>query len=232
MVARIPVGLSASALFHAGVVALLVLLPILGTEPLPERHVTEPDMVTIPIVPQARPVPAPPVRPPAGGTRRASSSVVALPVAQVVPAVPQAEGEPIEDPSASIPTCLGCASFGTEPGPERGTVTLGSDGTASAASAPVRVGSGVEPPRKLVHVPPRYPELAQRAGLEGTVELECVIDPSGAVARVDVASGPALLRPAAVDAVRQWRYTPTKLNGIPVSVVMTVTVRFTLRRGV
>jgi protein TonB len=91
------------------------------------------------------------------------------------------------------------------------------------------VGSGVEPPRKLVHVAPRYPEVAQRARLQGTVELECVIDPAGNVAEVRRVSGPSLLREAAIDAVRQWRYTPTKLNSVPVSVIMTVTVRFTLR---
>jgi protein TonB len=233
MVARIPVGLSASAVFHAAVVALLVLLPVLGGAPFPDTHVTQPDILRIPIAPQPHPVSATSVRPPAGRMRRASSSVVALPAVHVVPAVPQAEGEPIENPSDSTLTCLGCVTDGPGPGEAPvGTDASDSDGTASGPAAPIRVGSGVEPPRKLVHVAPRYPELAQRAGLEGTVELECVIDPSGAVAAIEVASGPALLRAAAVDAVRQWRYTPTKLNGIPVSVVMTVTVRFSLRRGI
>jgi periplasmic protein TonB len=234
MVARIPVGLSASAVFHAAAVTVLVLLPVLGSAPLPETHVAEPAILRIPILPRALPSSARPVRPPAGSTRRASPSMVTVPVAQVVPAVPQAEGEPIESPPDSAAICLGCISSDPGLAGERpiGSGPAGSGGTASESAAPIRVGSGVEAPRKLVHVPPRYPELAQRAGLEGTVELECVVDPSGAVAQVTVASGPALLRPAAVDAVRQWRYTPTKLNGAPVSVVMAVTVRFMLRRGI
>jgi protein TonB len=154
-----------------------------------------------------------------------------MPVTQVVPAVPQADGEPIETASEPAAICLGCVAGGGElaEGPP-GVGRAGPERTGSeVGTGPVRVGSGIEPPRKLVHVPPRYPELARRAGLQGTVELECVIDPSGSVAEIRVANGPTLLRDAAVDAVRQWRYTPTKLNGVPVSVVMTVTVRFSLR---
>jgi protein TonB len=155
-----------------------------------------------------------------------------MPVAQVVPAVPQPDGEPIESASEPSGICLGCVTGGGELVDGPPAVGLpGPEGTGNGVgTAPVRVGSGIEPPRKLVHVPPRYPELARRAALQGTVELECVIDPSGSVAEIRSANGPTLLRDAAVDAVRQWRYTPTKLNGVPVSVIMTVTVRFSLKR--
>jgi protein TonB len=232
MVARIPAGLSASAVFHAAVVTLFVLIPVLREAPLPETRLPRTEVWTMPIVPQARPAPAAPARLPVGGRRRASTTAVAMPVAQVVPAVPQADGEPIETASDPTTICLQCVAGGGEPaeGPP-GVGLAGPEGTGSeVGTASVRVGSGVEPPRKLVHVPPRYPELARRAGLQGTVELECVIDPSGSVAEIRRADGPSLLRDAAVDAVRQWRYTPTKLHDVPVSVIMTVTVRFSLRR--
>jgi protein TonB len=111
---------------------------------------------------------------------------------------------------------------------------IGSAGFSFEPSAPpepavVRVGRGVEPPRKLRHVAPLYPELARRARVEGTVTLECVIDPQGRVAQARVLSGSPLLDEAALDAVRQWLYTPTRLGGVPVAVILTVTVRFELR---
>jgi len=232
MVGRIPVGLSASAVFHAAVVTFLVLLPLLGRERLPEAHIPSIDVMPMPFPPPVRPSPEP-VRPraAAGGSRRASPSPLAIPVAQVVPAVPQSEGEPIDNPSETTVLCLGCVAG--VPNFAEGPVGVGLSGPEGSGNgtggAPIRAGSGVEPPRKLVHVAPRYPELAQRARLQGTVALECVIDPAGSVAEVRLVSGPSLLRDAAMDAVRQWRYTPTKLNGVPVSVLMTVTVRFTLR---
>jgi protein TonB len=91
------------------------------------------------------------------------------------------------------------------------------------------VYQGVDAPRKLVHVAPTYPELARQARVQGVVRLECTIDPGGNVAAIAVKSGHPLLVPAAESAVRQWRYAPTRLNGVPVAVLMTVTVTFTLR---
>ena len=94
---------------------------------------------------------------------------------------------------------------------------------------PVRVGGHIQAPRKIRHVDPAYPELARTAGVSGIVILECVIDREGRVQSVQVLSGHPLLKAAAVHAVGQWAYTPTRLNGVPVAVVMTVTVRFTTR---
>ena len=111
------------------------------------------------------------------------------------------------------------------------------DGLRSASSdgpgvpqSPVRAGGDLQPPTKLRQVAPAYPELARQARVQGVVVLDCVIDPSGRVADVKVLRGHSLLAPAAVDAVRQWLYTPTRLNGAPVAVLLTVTVRFTLPR--
>lgn len=118
----------------------------------------------------------------------------------------------------------------------RETVTVSAKrGTASPASAavrpqPIRVGGNIRVPTKVFHVPPIYPESMQQAGLEGDVPIEAIIGRDGTVASVRVLS--AEVHPdfaiAAADAVRQWRFTPTLLNGSPVEVVMTVSVTFTL----
>jgi protein TonB len=93
---------------------------------------------------------------------------------------------------------------------------------------PVRVGGQIKEPTKVKNVPPAYPDIAKQARVQGVVVLEAVISPSGDVTNVRVLRGVPLLNDAAVTAVREWRYTPTLLNGQPVSVVMTVTVNFRL----
>lgn len=95
--------------------------------------------------------------------------------------------------------------------------------------APVRPGGNIREPRKIVDVPPVYPPLAIAAKKEGVVILEALLDENGHVDRVKVLRSEPLLDDAAVQAVRRWRYTPTLLNGVPVPVLMTVTVRFSLR---
>jgi protein TonB len=94
---------------------------------------------------------------------------------------------------------------------------------------PLHLHSGIQPPRKIVDVKPIYPTLALTARQEGVVILETIIDVHGGVETVHVLRGYSLLDQAAIDAVRQWRFTPALLNGQPVPVVMTVTVNFSLR---
>ncbi len=154
------------------------------------------------------------------------------------PAIVTEESPSEPDPLVSTGTadlCSGCL-VGDQLGSDLGTdvPAVGSGGPGEGETdidigVPLRVSSGVDAPAKLVHVDPRYPELARRAGVQGVVVLECVIDPAGNMANVEIRSGHPLLRPAAVEAVRQWSYTPTRLNGVPVAVVMTVTVQFRLR---
>jgi protein TonB len=93
---------------------------------------------------------------------------------------------------------------------------------------PLHVGGGVVPPRKTRDVSPVYPPIAVAAGKEGVVILEAVIAEDGSVREVKVLRSVTLLDQAAMDAVRQWRFTPTLLSGQPVPVVMTVTVNFKL----
>ena len=77
-------------------------------------------------------------------------------------------------------------------------------------------------------VPPEYPEDARQAGVQGTVVLDAVVNPQGAVTRVKFVSGPEQLSPAAIDAVRWWRYEPYLVNGQPATVETTVAVDFRL----
>lgn len=96
-------------------------------------------------------------------------------------------------------------------------------------AAPVRIGGAIRSPAKIVGGPPAYPPLAQAARVAGVVILEATIGEDGRVRDVRVLRSIPLLDQAAVDAVRQWQYTPTLLNGVPVPVVMTVTVAFHLQ---
>jgi TonB family protein len=92
----------------------------------------------------------------------------------------------------------------------------------------VRVGGSIPEPRKLKNVSPFYPAAARQARVQGVVILECTIGVDGRVKDIKVLRGVPLLDAAAMDAVRQWVYTPTLLNGVPVPVIMTVTVNFKL----
>ena len=94
---------------------------------------------------------------------------------------------------------------------------------------PVRVGGNIQAPTKVTDVEPRYPPVAQAARVQGVVILEAVIGPDGRVTDVKVLRSVPLLDEAAIEAVRQWTYTPTLLNGVAVPVIMTVTVNFQLR---
>lgn len=86
----------------------------------------------------------------------------------------------------------------------------------------------IQPPRKIVDVAPVHPPLAQSIGIEGLVVIEATIAEDGRVQDAHVLRSVPLLDAAALAAVRQWTYTPTRLNGEPVSMIMTVTVNFQL----
>ncbi len=100
------------------------------------------------------------------------------------------------------------------------------------AGPPPRVGGDVKAPRKVRNVNPEYPADARRAGLAGVVILECTLDARGEVVDMTVLRGVPPLTEAASKAVRQWRYEPTLLDGVPVPVIMTVTVNFKLEVAV
>ena len=95
---------------------------------------------------------------------------------------------------------------------------------------PVRIGGVVAQANLTREVQPVYPVVAKLAHIEGTVEFAAVIDKDGRVEHLQLLSGPPLLVAAARDAILQWRYRPTLLNGQPVEVSTTITVHFTLTR--
>ena len=103
-------------------------------------------------------------------------------------------------------------------------------GIALAEDAPqkIRVGGAVQAQNIISKVAPVYPPEAKQAGTQGTVQLSVVVGTDGKVESLNALSGPDVLVQAAVEAVKQWVYKPTLLNGQPVEVLTTVDVNFTL----
>jgi periplasmic protein TonB len=97
---------------------------------------------------------------------------------------------------------------------------------APTSEAPVRVGGDVKPPQLISAPPVVYPEMARQAGISGDVVVRIVIDKSGKVTDAKAITGPILLRDAAVSALRDRKYVPSKLDGHPISVEMLVTIQF------
>lgn len=92
----------------------------------------------------------------------------------------------------------------------------------------IRVGGVIENAMLINRVMPQYPAIARTAHVSGTVELHAIIAKDGTIEELSYVSGPALLVKAAMDAVKQWRYRPTLLNGEPVEVETTIDVVFNL----
>lgn len=93
----------------------------------------------------------------------------------------------------------------------------------------LRIGGDVKAPERLKYVAPAYPADAQSARVSGIVIIEALVDETGSVVQTKLLRSIALLDQAAMDAVSQWKYAPTYLNGAAMPVVMTVTVNFTLQ---
>jgi protein TonB len=110
---------------------------------------------------------------------------------------------------------LGDAGAGVPPPPKQTPKTL-------------RLGGQVMAAKLTSHPDPVYPPLARQARIQGSVVLHAIISKEGRVEQLNVISGHPLLIQAALDAIRQWRYSPTLLNGDPVEVDTTITVTFTM----
>ncbi|HEX4230402.1 MAG TPA: energy transducer TonB [Bryobacteraceae bacterium] len=100
--------------------------------------------------------------------------------------------------------------------------------TQAARPGPLRVSQGVQEAKLIRRVMPRYPPLAVQTREFGTVHLVAIIGRDGRVRNVQVLDGPMFLRQAAVEAIKQWVYRPTLLNGEPVDVIAPIDVHFTL----
>jgi TonB family protein len=103
--------------------------------------------------------------------------------------------------------------------------------TWSEGDDPLRVGGAIKTPKKITNVNPVYPPDAQDQRIQGVVIIEVRIDKDGRISDAKIIRGVPLLDDAAMDAVMQWEFEPTLLNGQPIPILMTVTVSFTLRTG-
>jgi TonB family protein len=169
----------------------------------------------------------------ASAHHESSSSAVAMNAAPTVMpnAVTPENGRENEGPT-------GAAVDSVERGPGSSLETVIGQGAPPAppappipqpvATTPIRLHSGMTAPVKKMDAAPVYPAIAQSARVEGVVILEAVIDVQGRVESARILRSIPLLDQAALDAVRQWRFTAARLNGDAVPVVMTVTVNFTL----
>jgi len=95
-------------------------------------------------------------------------------------------------------------------------------------TAPIRVGGNVQQANLIKQPKPIYPPLAKAARVQGTVRFTAKIAKDGTIQELQLLSGPPLLVQAAQQAVSQWQYKPTLLNGDPVEVITTIDVNFTL----
>jgi periplasmic protein TonB len=210
---------------HAVVLAVFLFSPWLTEADLPVIASPLPAEFIETVMPSPPPPPRPPTPVPAVDTSKA-------PIEAAIDIAP-------EQPKSSTQDVVeGAISNG--PDVHTGTL-LGPLGTSEAVAPPapplvssppkpLRPGGNIREPRKIVHVTPIYPDIARHAGVQGAVILEAILDATGRVESVRVIGSQPLLDDAAVRAVRQWRYTPTELNGVPVPVLMTITVRFSLER--
>lgn len=211
-----------SIVIHSSIAAALVIVPLMATAVLPTPY----EAVTFRIVDIS--LPSPPPAPPSGHATPQRS----------VPSV-NPDAAPVEPPAEIRPETgmtFGDPSGVVEDGVPDGIPGLGLAGPPEPVtppppppSAPIRVGGHIKPPEKTRDVRPVYPPIAQQARVQGIVIIAATIGPTGKVTDARVLRSIPLLDQAAVEAVKQWEFTPTLLNGVPVPVVMTVTVNFVLQ---
>ena len=212
-----------SVVAHAAVMLAVLIVPLLTAEALkpPPEVIAFLSAAAVPVVP---PPPAPPKERPMAW--RDPGASVAAPVEAPAAIAPERGvsrrrgGDAADSQDAPIGAVSG---FVGTPEPE----------LLPQVPVPhrevVRVGGHISPPAKVKDVKPSYPSIAQAARVQGIVIIEATIGPSGRVEDTRVLRSIPLLDAAALEAVRQWEYTPTLLNNQPVPVIMTVTVNFTLQ---
>jgi protein TonB len=215
-------------------IGVMVLLPLIFTEALPKQLT----MMTL----TAPPPPPPPPPPPAAVVhvqRQIQTDIVngalrtPTKIPQKIQMIKEDEAPPPSMASAGV---VGGVPGGI-PGGQMGGVIGGIISSTPVAvpkvAAPqrVRVSQGVVSGLKVRDVKPNYPPLARQARIQGTVVLHAVISKDGSIEGLTLISGHPMLAPAAIDAVKQWKYKPYLLNGEPVEVDTEVQVNFTLSGG-
>jgi len=221
-----------SAIIQGLIVIVFVLIPLIYTEALPKQLLT-----TFLVAP----APPPPPPPPAAAVQRVVKPVARLIQAgkMMAPTVIPKKVEMIKE--EEMPPDVGAVGVvggvpggiaGGSAGGVLGGIIGGSGGGMPPPPKPtqqrVRVGGQVQAAKMIRQITPVYPQIAKTAHVQGTVILHAIISKDGTVQELQYVSGPALLMRSAMDAVRQWKYQPTLLNGEPVEVDTTISVVFTL----
>jgi protein TonB len=213
-----------SLLGEVMVVAVLLLIPLIHTQALPFHWLNTAILPTPP-----PPAPKIHVRTPVTvvrGTNKFSVPTAIPPHARVIP-----DTGPTPEPNA--PQIKDGIPGGTDNAPGSlfsGDNTLPSPPPVAKPPARVVVGGKLQEAQLINFVRPVYPTIARSVRVEGTVVLAAIIGTDGSVKALHPVSGPALLIQAAINAVAQWRYRPTYLNGKPVEVQTTISVIFTLEQ--
>ena len=214
--------LPVSIVLHAITIAAFFIVPLLADVELPPPN-TRVVAPYIPVMPIAPPIM---VRPKPTTTKSLADSAPAAPAIAPTTITPEVE---IARMGGVLPgTEIGFVD-GVDPGPLVPGEAPPPPPPLPATPTRVRPGGQIQPPSKIKNVSPVYPAIAQSSRVQGTVILEAVIGLDGHVDHVRVLKPVALLTESAIEAVRQWVFTPTKLNGEPVQVIMTVTVDFRLQ---
>lgn len=212
-------------------IGVLILIPLIYTEALPKQQ-----LMTFLVAP---PPPPPPPPPPAAQPVVKVQKIISemdqgeLRTPTKIPEKVKMIKEEETPPAAAIGGVVGGVPGGV-PGGQMGGV-IGGIISSTPVAVPkvatpqrVRVSQGVSQGLLIHQVKPTYPPLARQARIQGAVVLQALIAKDGTIQNLHVVSGHPMLAPAAVEAVKQWRYKPYFLNGEPVEVETQITVNFTL----
>jgi periplasmic protein TonB len=217
-----------STVVQAGIVGFMILLPLIYTEALPKGLMNT--FLVAPAPPPPPPPPAPVIKivKPVAKLIQQGKLVSPTVIPKKVNVIKEAEEPP------DVVGMVGGVPGGVEGGSTAGVLggILGGAGSGPPPppkpKGPLRVGGSVMQASLIRQPMPVYPQIAKTAHISGTVVLHAIIGADGTVQDLQYISGPPLLMRAAMDAVRQWRYKPTLLNGEPTAVDTTVSVVFTL----
>jgi protein TonB len=218
-----------SMIFQVAFLAVLILIPLIYTEALPKTM-----MATLLVAP---PPPPPPPPPPIAQIVHVKPQVHLMDAGKLV--TPKVIPKDIKIIKEDAPDMSGMQGgvVGGVAGGQMGGVIGGVIGGVGAAPPPpkpaqqrIRQGGQVQAAKLMNKVQPLYPPLARQTRISGTVRLHAIIAKNGTVEQLEVISGHPLLVQAALDAVRQWKYQATTLNGEAVEVDTTIDVIFSLNQ--
>jgi len=223
-----------SFVFQVILIGILVLIPLLFTEALPKTQL----MTFLVAPPPPPPPPPPPAATPVRVVKQIQTDIIngqlrtPTKIPEKVQMIKEEEAPP---PINSMAGVLGGVPGGV-PGGQMGGVIGGiisSTPVVPKVATPqrVRVSQGVSQGLLIRKIQPNYPPLARQARIQGQVLLQAQISKQGTIENLQLISGHPMLAPAAIEAVKQWRYKPYFLNGEPVEVETQITVIFSLSGG-